>query len=369
MAALAAVLLAALLASPVALSPTALPPGAARAVAPSRALSSAAARAVCTITDARLTEISGMAQTSAGLVVINDGDSTTNEIMIYHLDNRCRATVTSYPRDPYDTEDLAIAPDGALWVADIGDNDAVRETVALWRIPTSGHQVVRYRFTYPDGAHDAEALLFDSDGTPLILTKQFAVAGVYRPSGPLRAESGAGVRLTKVGEFLTHAIGTENPFGLFGEAVVTGAAQSPDRTKVVVRTYSDAYEFDVSGGDVVAALTRGQPRITPLPQEPQGEAIAYTPDGSAFLTLSEKPAGGKNPVLLRYSPVAAATPTAATPTGAEPTGGSAAGSPTAADSAWRVMSTWGPLAAALGAAGVLLMAGGLIGVRRSRRRR
>src|SRR3712207_6972861 len=52
--------------------------------------------------------------------------------------------------------------------------------------------------------------------------------------------------------------------------------------KVVLRTYSDALEWDVSGGDVLAALT-GKPRVTPLPDEPFGEAITYSRDGKSLL--------------------------------------------------------------------------------------
>ena len=70
--------------------------------------------------------------------------------------------------------------------------------------------------------------------------------------------------------------------------MVTGAAISPDRTRVALRTYTAAYEWDVPDGDVVKAITTGTPRLTPLPDEPQGEAIAYTVDGPRFLTLSDE---------------------------------------------------------------------------------
>ena len=61
--------------------------------------------------------------------------------------------------------------------------------------------------------------------------------------------------------------------------LVTGAARSPDGSKVVVRTYADAFEFDVPNGDIVKALTDGKPRATAL-ADPFGEAIAYTPTAS-----------------------------------------------------------------------------------------
>ena len=76
------------------------------------------------------------------------------------------------------------------------------------------------------------------------------------------------------------ATGAANPLGIIGEVVVTGAATSPDRNRVALRTYTAAYEWDVPDGDVVKAITTTTPRLTPLPDEPQGEAIAYTVDGT-----------------------------------------------------------------------------------------
>ena len=92
--------------------------------------------------------------------------------------------------------------------------------------------------------------------------------------------------LKLAGQFTPEQTGTATKFGLAGQNWVTGGANSPDGSKVVIRTYSDAYEFDVKNGDVVSAITKGKPRITPLPDDAQGEAIAYTPDGASFLTLS-----------------------------------------------------------------------------------
>ena len=53
---------------------------------------------------------------------------------------------------------------------------------------------------------------------------------------------------------------------------------SPDGTRIVLRTYADAFEWDVPDGDIVTAVTTGKPRVTPLADE-FGESIAYTPDG------------------------------------------------------------------------------------------
>jgi hypothetical protein len=73
---------------------------------------------------------------------------------------------------------------------------------------------------------------------------------------------------------------------------------------VVLRTLADAYEYDVSNGDVVAALTGGTPRMTPLPAEPWGEAISFTSDGASYVTVSDVGllADGAAVEILRYAP-------------------------------------------------------------------
>ncbi|MEV0430956.1 hypothetical protein [Micromonospora sp. NPDC050495] len=292
----------------------AAPPPAAAGAVPLRAASPAGVP-VCRVRDSRLNEISGLAVTAGGFVVVNDSADDEPRRRIFFLDQGCRVTRTvRYPSRPRDTEDLAVGADGTVWIADTGDNDRSRQTVAVWRLPAGGDRPVLYRLTYPDGAHDAEALLLDGDGRPLIVTKQGGPAGIYAPAGDLVA--GRAVPLVRRGQVGLPGTDTSNPFGFLGRAVVTGAATSPDGRRVVLRTYADAFEFDVPGGDVVAALTGGTPRVVPLPDEPQGESIAYSRDGRSLLTVSEvadQPAGTR-PTILRYpvpgsprSPSAAAT--------------------------------------------------------------
>ncbi|MFK3980679.1 hypothetical protein ACI2K4_09930 [Micromonospora sp. NPDC050397] len=290
---------------------------------------------VCTIGDNRLTEISGLAATDDGYVAVNDSADLESRRKVFFLDRRCRVTRTvSYPSRPRDTEDMAIARDGTIWVADIGDNDRVRETIGLWRLARGANSPVAHRFTYPDGAHDAEALLLAGDGTPIVVTKDPGTARLYAPAQPPRA--GATVPLRRVGQFGLPSTGTGNPWGVLGRLVVTGGATSADGTRVVLRTYADAFEFDVTDGDVAKAVTEGEPRITPLPNEPQGESITYSRDGRSLLTVSEtsdQPAGTL-PTILGYTPTGGPTPnspnsptTRAAPertspvAGAAPTGG------------------------------------------------
>ncbi|MBB5826845.1 hypothetical protein [Micromonospora carbonacea] len=288
-----------------------------------------AGRPVCDIRDDRLTEISGLAATDDGFVAVNDGADEESRRRIFFLDARCRVVrAVRYPSRPRDTEDLAVGADGTIWVADIGDNDRARRTVALWRLSPGAARPVLHRMTYPDGAHDAEALLVDDGGRPVVVTKQGGSAGLYRPAAPLRA--GGTVPLARVGQVRLPSTTTRNPYSFLGRRVVTGGASAPDGRRVVLRTYADAFEFDVPDGDLVAALTTGRPRSIALPDEPQGESVSYSRDGRSLLTVSET-AGqppGTRPRILRYALPAGPTPSAR-PGVAGPTGRAAA--PGAAD--------------------------------------
>jgi hypothetical protein len=325
--------------------------------------------AMCSISDPQLTEISGLVATANGYAAINDSNIERSREKIFFLDRQCRPTRSvGYPSSAFDPEDLAVAKDGTLWVADVGDNTTLtggsgnrRSSIALWSLAPASNTPVIHRLAYPDGrARDAEALLFDGDGRPVIITKD-PVGEVFTLKEPLPANNANPAPLTRAGSFRPQATGTPNPYGIVGTAVVTGAATSPDGKRAVIRTMSDAYEFDVTDGDVVAAITTGTPRITPLPSEPQGESIAYTEDGQEFLTVSDQP---KTAAILRYSRYVPPAPSA--------TAAPQAQAPKAKDRSFLQSLSLRDIVRivmGIGVLGVLMVAIGVVAVIRSRRRR
>ncbi|HLU60421.1 MAG TPA: hypothetical protein VKZ81_33600 [Pseudonocardia sp.] len=227
--------------------------------------------------DPRLGELSGMVVVDGGLWAMSDGG---RRVQVHRIDRTDCAVIDTRTAgiDPYDVEDLAVGPDGALWVGDLGDNDRRRETVAVAVLPVRGEPRL-HRLTYPDGPHDAEALLVDAEGRPFVITKEVGrPAGLYRTAEPPEGEGPS--PLLRVGELALPASDTRGgPVGGIGSRLVTGAAATADGAVVAVRTYTDAWLFPVSGGDLVAAFNQPPVRI-PLPAEPQGEAIAFEPDGT-----------------------------------------------------------------------------------------
>jgi hypothetical protein len=234
-------------------------------------------------------------------------------VSVYLLDSACRvADVHTAGVDPYDPEDLAVGRNGTVWLADTGDNRADRATVALIALRPGGATSV-YRLTYPDGPHDAEALLVAPDGTPYIVTKEvLGASGVYRPLSKL--VDGGTVGLGKVSTVNVTLTGTPGgPVGRAGQLMITGGAVAADGSRVALRTYTDAYVWPLSGSDVVSALASRPVRI-PLPPSPQGEAISFTRDSRQLVVASEG-----LPSVVTVVPVP--TPPAATTPAAGPLAG------------------------------------------------
>ncbi|MEV0049610.1 hypothetical protein AB0H34_03820 [Saccharopolyspora shandongensis] len=312
----------------------------------------------CRVGDKRLAELSGLASDGSAWYAIGDGGSSLRVFVLDPADCSVRGVRTA-SNNPYDVEDLALGPDGSLWLADTGDNRRRRDDVALHVMPPGGGATL-YRLTYPDGPHDAEALLLDRAGVPHIVTKEpLGAAGVYLPSAPLAADRT--VPLERVGSISLRS--TQTPGGpvrgAVGSVLVTGGSVSRDGTLVAIRTYTEAYVYNAPDGDLVAAFQHEPLRI-PLPNEQQGEAIAWEPDG-ALLSGSE----GNQPVRHIPGVAAAARPSGeqGEDTAAPPPGGDADQAQPPASPGGTGMSTGQALLLAAALSGLLIFV-----TRRLRRR-
>ena len=258
----------------------------------------------CQITDSALAEVSGLVVVGEQMLALNDGG---DQLAVHLLDGACQVVdVHTAPIDPYDPEDMAVAADGTVWLADIGDNNVNRPTVALLALRPDGTTSV-YRLTYPDGAHDAEALLLAPDGTPYIVTKEMLGASrVYRPAAAM-VDAGT-VALAEVAAVNLTFTGTPGgPVGQAGQLLITGGAISSDGRYLALRTYTDAYVWPLTGSDVPAALAATPERI-PLPESPQGEAISFSTDNLNLVVASEGLPSDVTVVPLTAVATAAAAP-------------------------------------------------------------
>lgn len=201
-----------------------------------------------------------------------------------------------------DWEDLAVGPGPLpgrqyLYVGEIGDNRARRETKIVYRLP---EPVVRpdqapietwlggvetLRFRYPDGKRDAEALMVDPlTGDLYVISKREAQSRVYVAPFPQLPDS-----------LLTLTFAGALPFNM-----VTAADCSADGTEVLVKTYRRVRYWVRAPGESLAETLARRGRMVPYHGEPQGESVAWAHDGSGYYTLSEEK--DRIPAFLYFYP-------------------------------------------------------------------
>ncbi len=258
------------------------------------------------ITDASVTEVSGVAPTADRTWVLNDSG---DDARLYGVaDDGSVQVVTVAGADAVDWEDLTIvgasgalpgAPSDAspgeephLWIADTGDNTRSRTSVQLYRVPIpaegqAGVDAVRVEVTYPDGAHDVEAVAADPLGDGIyLLTKFEAPTLVFR----VRPPAGGGT-------VEAEALG---PIRLGGTGIATSLAIAPDRAAIAVRTYDGVWLSPLGPDSPVAeALADEGARCrAPAGAELQGEAVGFLPDGDGYVTIGE----GDAPTVTTFTP-------------------------------------------------------------------
>lgn len=246
-------------------------------------------------------ESSGLAESRRRPGVFWTHNDSGGEATLFAVDagGRLLGTVAVTGARNRDWEDLAAGacPAGAcLYIADTGDNDARRRDVELYRVPEpepgapATAPAERMTLRYPDRPRDAEALFVLPDGRIYLITKgRRNPVELYRVPGAFRA--GATATLQRVSSLSAAEPGRINQ--------VTGAAATPDGSRVAVRTYTGLYLFrtaDLLAGNEPAA---NRVDLTPL-GEPQGEAVEIRDDGSVFLT-SESPGKGEPGVMSRLT--------------------------------------------------------------------
>lgn len=206
-----------------------------------------------------------------------------------------------------DWEDLATGPGPErgihyLYIGDIGDNPGARPELRIYRvaepvitpadatsrkanpIATKDPEVIRLR--YPDGRHDAEALLVHpvSGNIYIVIKVPFGNPVIYEARAPL-----------STAEVITMVRVAEIRLPAFFGGLITGGDISPDGSRVALCDYNQGYELVLPHAGAPFNEIWKQP-LQPiyLGERKQGEAIGYRLDGGALLATSE---GKLSPLL------------------------------------------------------------------------
>ncbi len=251
------------------------------------------------LTDDRLREASGLAasvKNPGRLWTLNDSG---NEPEVYLVDKELKISMTIRLAGVAnrDWEDIAVGsgPDSTLtyiYVADIGDNDAVYPHKYIFRFPepklgASDHVVIsdfeRITFELEDGMKDSESLLIDprSENLYVVSKREFPVS-VYEFAWS--ATTGDTVTASKVASLPMFAIVAADCFERNGD--------------ILMKNYTNIYYWENKDNLDVISLLNTTPQQVPYEAEPQGESIAWANDGSGFFTLSERK--GNQPTYLYF---------------------------------------------------------------------
>ena len=207
-----------------------------------------------------------------------------HEPLLYSLDDAgvLQATVEVHQRNR-DWEDMDRGRCDAgswLYLADTGDNQERRERVFLYRLPEPDGRVDgttdadRYVMQLPDGPRDIEAMYVLPDERIFFVTKgRNHPVTLYRYPPPLRPDTVVTLEPVQV-----MSNGPVAP-----PRYVTGASATLDGSTVVIRTYETLEFFTVTGRDQLRPLEDGRVNLRTL-REPQGEAVAFLPDGRLILS-------------------------------------------------------------------------------------
>lgn len=240
------------------------------------------------LADASLNEVSGVVASVAhpGVFWVHNDSGDTPRIFAVDGKGQLLGTVTVAGAAAIDWEDIARGPCPAgtcLYLADVGDNNMVRTSYTIYRIPepaTIGDVTVTAEalpFTYPDGAHNCETLLVHPvTGAITLVTKVFVgESSIFELPLPLTPGTAA-VAVDK---------GPVKPPS--GSVLYTGGDVHPAGKGVLLRTYGGLWYYPMSAGATVAEALAGTPCNVPVAAEGQGEAVGFLGGGEGYLTIGE----------------------------------------------------------------------------------
>ena len=252
-----------------------------------------------------LTEASGIVASRNNPGVLWTENDSGNAAVVYAIDSQGRNLGTYALPANTDNEDIGIGPGPVtnvsyLYVTDIGDNNSDRANIAIYQTPepavyfwqtnnpVSNRAMKGTRtitFTYPDGAHNAEAEFVDSvTGDWFVITK-------LNPGNIYTAPKALLDTTNKIQLTLVQSFNFKKP---------NGADISPMGNEILVRQEDFAQIFTRTNGQSIssalAEASNGIPVVGTAAGEPNGEAIGFDYYGGGYFTVSDSEPTGVQPL-------------------------------------------------------------------------
>jgi len=199
-----------------------------------------------------------------------------------------------------DWEDISIGPGpirgkSYLYIGDIGDNSSARKEIVVYRVlepkltladqasskskPRISASAEAIRLRYPDGKHDAEALLVDPKSGNIYIVTKVALQNPTIYEAVADKSSAQPITMKSLGELKVPS--------LFG-GIITGGSVSPDGKRIALCDYFQGYEAVLPANSSNFEDIWKQRLVSfDFGKRKQGESVAYRLDGLALLGTSE----------------------------------------------------------------------------------
>jgi len=245
-------------------------------------------------------EASGLAASriNPGVLWTHNDSGDLNRIFALNLRGKHLGIYTIANASNLDWEDMATGPGPLsgqqyLYIGDIGDNLAQRDSKYIYRIPepvvdssqapidttVTGAEKIKYR--YPDGQRDAETLMVDPLTNDIyIVSKREAFVRVYRLPYPQSI----------VDTITADHVATLDLAGgqTVNERYTVGGDISSSGNEILIKTYINVFYWNRTTQPNLWDVFQETPDTVTYTPEPQGEAICWHPDGLGYYTVSEE---------------------------------------------------------------------------------
>jgi len=242
------------------------------------------------LSDARLTEISGMAfsRKNNGVFYLHNDAGHSAIVYVINTKREVLGTLVFSNLNAEDWEDIAIAKcgdDDCIFIADTGDNSEERDNVSIIKFtePTIDpdtpfnsmliEDVESMTLAFLDKPHDVEAMAVDENMSIYLFSKQLGYSAYFRTDGFYH-------NTEKTPEYVGR-------IELEEEESVTAADIHPDGLQLLLRTNDSLYEYTFGDKSEINSLTGLSYSSIEAGSDEQGEAVAYNPNSGSIWHTSE----------------------------------------------------------------------------------